>query len=43
MVAHGLASSGIFRGANIMYERRHSRGVIINKGVLRIVPLMRMM
>lgn len=40
MVAHGLTSSGIFRGANIMYERRHSRRLGANKGVLRYIPRM---
>ena len=34
MVAHGLTSSGIFRAANIMYERGHSRSMSVNKGLL---------
>ncbi len=38
MLAHGLTSSGIFRGANIIYERSHSRRIILNKGVLRALP-----
>lgn len=38
MIAHGLTSSGIFSGANIIYERRHSRRLNINKGVLRFLP-----
>ena len=41
IVAHGLASSGIFRGANMMYERSHSRRLIRNKGVLRVLPFFR--
>lgn len=35
ILAHGLTSSGIFRAANIMYERSHSRSLIVNKGLLR--------
>ena len=38
MLAHGLASSGIFRAANIMYERSHSRRVALNKGALADAP-----
>lgn len=39
MLAHGLTSSGMFRGANIMYERSHSRRLFLNKGVLRNAPV----
>ena len=35
MLAHGISSSGIFRAANIIYERSHSRSLIVNKGLLR--------
>lgn len=35
ILAHGLTSSGMFRGVNIMYERSHTRRVLINKGLLR--------
>ena len=38
LLAHGFTSSGIFRGANMMYERRHSRRLVNNKGVLRAAP-----
>lgn len=38
IIAHGLTSSGIFRGANMIYERRHSRRLSANKGVLRYMP-----
>jgi len=34
MLAHGLTSSGMFSGANIIYERRHSRRIVRNKGGL---------
>ena len=35
ILAHGLTSSGIFRGVNIMYERSHTRRILMNKGLLR--------
>ena len=38
MLAHGLVSPGIFAGANIMYERSHSRNLLFNKGNLSWVP-----
>jgi len=38
IIAHGLCSSGIFSNANILYERRHSRSLMSNKGVLRFYP-----
>ena len=38
IVAHGLCSSGIFAWANIVYERRHSRRLTLNKGLLTISP-----
>merc|ERR1739838_432041 len=38
MIAHGICSSGIFACANIIYERTHSRRLIINKGSLNIFP-----
>ena len=38
MVAHGLCSSGIFSCANIIYERTHSRIIIINKRNLNYFP-----
>lgn len=38
LLAHGFTSSGMFRGANIIYERRHSRRLVANKGVLRGMP-----
>lgn len=38
MLAHGVVSSGMFAGANIIYECRHSRRLLINKGLLRFRP-----
>ena len=31
IIAHGICSSGIFSSANIIYERSHSRIIILNK------------
>lgn len=39
--AHGVCSSGIFAWANIIYERRHSRRLMLNKGLLRVSPFLR--
>lgn len=38
MLAHGLVSSGLFAGANIIYEQRHSRSILVNKGLLFATP-----
>lgn len=38
IVAHGICSSGIFSCANIIYERTHSRIIIINKRNLNYFP-----
>lgn len=38
ILAHGITSSGIFSAANMIYERSHSRRLINNKGVLRMIP-----
>lgn len=38
IIAHGLCSSGLFRLANITYERVRSRSLIINKGLLNFIP-----
>merc|ERR1711936_1052737 len=38
IVAHGLCSSGIFSCANMIYERTHSRIIIINKRNLNYFP-----
>jgi len=37
-VAHGLCSSGLFFLSGVIYERRGSRSIIINKGLLEIMP-----
>nr|YP_002735065.1 NADH dehydrogenase subunit 4 [Phaenacantha marcida]ABZ02094.1 NADH dehydrogenase subunit 4 [Phaenacantha marcida] len=43
MLGHGLCSSGMFAMANIMYERTHSRMILINKGFLTFMPSMSML
>nr|ASY97984.1 NADH dehydrogenase subunit 4 [Taumantis sigiana] len=42
MIAHGLCSSGLFCLANISYERLGSRSLLINKGLLNLMPSMSM-
>merc|ERR1719433_2461279 len=34
ILAHGVCSSGIFAGANMIYERSHSRSFFFNSGLL---------
>lgn len=38
IIAHGLCSSGMFSNANMLYERSHSRAIMLNKGVLSFYP-----
>nr|AVE15680.1 NADH dehydrogenase subunit 4 [Hierodula chinensis] len=40
MIAHGLCSSSLFCLANISYERLGSRSLLINKGLLNLMPSM---
>nr|WRO45255.1 NADH dehydrogenase subunit 4 [Majangella moultoni] len=40
MIAHGLCSSGLFCLANMSYERLGSRSLLINKGLLNLMPSM---
>nr|AQM39925.1 NADH dehydrogenase subunit 4 [Oecanthus rufescens] len=40
MIGHGLCSSGLFCLVNILYERMGSRSMLINKGMLVIMPSM---
>lgn len=37
-LAHGLCSSGLFFLSGVIYERRSSRRIIINKGLIEIIP-----
>nr|YP_009116466.2 NADH dehydrogenase subunit 4 [Trypaea australiensis]ALO20100.1 NADH dehydrogenase subunit 4 [Trypaea australiensis] len=38
MVGHGLCSSGLFYLSNIVYSRTSSRSLLINKGLLVVMP-----
>nr|YP_010567894.1 NADH dehydrogenase subunit 4 [Faxonius virilis]UZC55657.1 NADH dehydrogenase subunit 4 [Faxonius virilis] len=38
MVGHGLCSSGLFCLSNIIYERLGSRSLLVNKGLLNLMP-----
>lgn len=40
MIAHGLCSSGMFCLANISYERIGSRSLLLNKGLINLIPRM---
>nr|YP_009473486.1 NADH dehydrogenase subunit 4 [Tetraclita rufotincta]AVI57970.1 NADH dehydrogenase subunit 4 [Tetraclita rufotincta] len=39
-VAHGLCSSGLFFLSGVVYERSGSRSILINKGMLEMMPSM---
>ena len=39
IVAHGVSSSGIFLGANYIYEHSHSRNMLLSRGLLSIFPI----
>nr|YP_009917427.1 NADH dehydrogenase subunit 4 [Nabis ferus]QLF99794.1 NADH dehydrogenase subunit 4 [Nabis ferus] len=43
MIGHGLCSSALFALANIIYERSHSRSMLINKGLMTIMPSLSLM
>nr|QXE46438.1 NADH dehydrogenase subunit 4 [Cephalcia infumata] len=40
MIGHGLSSSGLFCLANLIYERLGSRSLLINKGLINLMPSM---
>nr|AVJ52512.1 NADH dehydrogenase subunit 4 [Symphylus caribbeanus] len=40
MIGHAFCSSGLFCLANIVYERSHSRSLLINKGLITFMPSM---
>lgn len=42
IIGHGLCSSGLFCLSNIVYERLGSRRLLINKGLMCIIPRMRL-
>ena len=39
ILAHGICSSGMFSCANIIYERSHSRRIMLNKAKLNLFPM----
>jgi NADH-ubiquinone oxidoreductase chain 4 len=41
-VAHGLCSSGLFCLSNISYERFGRRSLLVNKGLINLMPRMAM-
>nr|AWV84077.1 NADH dehydrogenase subunit 4 [Tettigades opaca] len=43
MIGHGLCSSSLFCLANISYERMGSRSILINSGMLTLMPSMTLM
>nr|AVJ52486.1 NADH dehydrogenase subunit 4 [Diolcus variegatus] len=43
MIGHAFCSSGLFCVANIIYERSHSRSLLINKGLINFMPSMSLM
>nr|WBV74579.1 NADH dehydrogenase subunit 4 [Timomenus komarovi] len=40
MLAHGLCSSALFQLVNIVYERSGSRSLMVNRGLLNLMPSM---
>nr|AML26646.1 NADH dehydrogenase subunit 4 [Ptiliidae sp. BMNH 1274723] len=42
LLSHGLCSSGLFVLVNILYERLSSRSLLINKGLINIIPSLTM-
>lgn len=43
IISHGLCSSGLFYMVNLYYERTFSRLLIINKGIIAVIPRIRML
>nr|YP_010939203.1 NADH dehydrogenase subunit 4 [Pseudoligosita yasumatsui]WLF85677.1 NADH dehydrogenase subunit 4 [Pseudoligosita yasumatsui] len=42
MIAHGICSSGLFLMVNYLYERTKSRNIMINKGMIYLLPIFSM-
>lgn len=42
MLAHGLCSSGLFFLTGALYNRTRSRSIIINKGLINLIPTFRL-
>jgi NADH-ubiquinone oxidoreductase chain 4 len=43
MVSHGIGSSGLFCFVNLVYERSGSRRIYVNRGLISILPLFRLL
>jgi NADH-ubiquinone oxidoreductase chain 4 len=43
IVSHGVSSSAMFAGANIIYSHSHSRNILLINGLLRVAPYLRLM
>lgn len=43
IIAHGVSSSAMFAGANFIYETSHSRRLTLSRGLLNILPLLRIL
>jgi len=42
IISHGLCSSGLFFMVNLYYERSNSRLLFFNKGIINLLPSLRM-
>jgi len=42
IIAHGLCSSGLFSLLNISYERTNRRRIFLNKGLINLIPRLRL-
>lgn len=40
MLAHGFCSSALFRLANYLYEKSHTRRLFISKGIIMLLPIL---
>lgn len=39
LISHGLCSSGLFFGVQCLYEKRGSRNIYLNRGIISICPI----
>lgn len=42
IISHGLTSSGLFYLVGVIYLRRGSRSILINKGLINLIPRIRL-
>lgn len=38
IISHGLTSSGLFYLVGLIYSRRGSRRILVNKGLINLIP-----